>query len=55
MIAALGQQQAQSGDMAEGAADQTGLPLDKIQALIAQIGGEDALGKLGGLLGGLGR
>lgn len=55
VIAALGQQQAQPGDTAEGTANQTGLPLDKIQALLAQIGGEGALGKLGGVLGGLGR
>lgn len=55
ILAALGQQQAQPGDTAEGTAAQTGLPLDKIQQLIQHVGGEGALGKLGGMLGGIGQ
>ena len=55
VIAAIGQLQGQPGDTATAASAQTGLPLDKIQALLAQIGGPDALSKLGGMLGGFGR
>ena len=44
-------------DTAEGAAAETGLPVDKMQELISQIGGEGSLGRYASLLqgeGGLG-
>ena len=34
-------------------AQEHGLPMDKIQALLGQGGGSDLMGKLGGLAGGL--
>lgn len=54
-LSALGQSQAEPGDTAEVASEKSGLPLDKIQALLSQIGGEGVLGKLGGMIGGLGQ
>jgi len=43
-------------DTAEGAAAQTGLPVDKLQEIIGHIGGEGALGRYASMLheGGLG-
>lgn len=51
-IAALASAHTASGDTATTAADSTGLPIEKIQAIIAQIGGEGALGQFASLLGG---
>lgn len=53
-LAALAQAHPQPGDTATQAAGETGLPADTLQQLIAHIGGEEMLGKLGGLLGGSG-
>ena len=50
-LGAIGAAQAKDGDTATEAASQTGLPLDKIRALVAQIGGEGAAGKLAGMMG----
>jgi len=49
-IQALAKFHPMEGDTAEGAASATGLPLDKIQEIIAHIGGEGALGQFAGLL-----
>lgn len=49
-MAALGKATPQPGDTAASAAQSTGLPLDKLQDLLAQVGGEDALKKIGGFL-----
>ena len=63
-VAALGQAHAQEGDTVTKAAEQTGLPQDKLQEIVSHIGGEGALGRFaslleqdgeagGGILGGL--
>ncbi|MDX8355928.1 hypothetical protein [Sphingopyxis terrae] len=44
-IAALAKHHPMQGDTAEGAAATTGLPLDKLQEIIGQIGGEGSLGR----------
>ncbi len=49
-VQALAKHHQMQGDTAEGAAAATGLPLDKMQELIAQIGGEGALGKFATML-----
>ncbi len=55
-VAALGQSHAEDGDTVELAAGKTGLDTGKLQDIVSQLGGEDALGqiagdsKLGGIL-----
>ncbi len=51
-VTALGQAHPQPGDTVATAAESTGLPTDKLQDIVAHIGGEGALGKFAGLLGG---
>lgn len=53
-LAALAQAHPQPGDTATQAAGATGLPADTLQQLMTHIGGEEMLGKFGGLLGGAG-
>lgn len=62
-VAALGRAHPEPGDTIGTAAANTGLPIDKLQDIVAHIGGEGALGRFasllaeqgdaGGLLGGL--
>jgi hypothetical protein len=60
-VAALGQAHASEGDTVTTAAEQTGLPQDKLQEIVGHIGGEGALGRFasllqedgGGLIGGI--
>jgi phage I-like protein len=49
-MAALGKAAPQPGDTVTTAAQSTGLPMDKLNELLAQVGGEDALKKLTGFL-----
>jgi|SRR5690242_18549574 hypothetical protein len=49
-VAALGQAHAQEGDTVTTAAEQTGLPTDKLQEIVGHIGGEGALGRFASLL-----
>ena len=52
VLALLPQAAAQPGDTAENASNASGLPLDRVKDLLAQMGGgEGPLGKLGGLFG----
>ena len=45
-MAALGKAHAEPGDTVEAASASTGLPTDKLNELVAGMGGEGALGKL---------
>lgn len=49
-VAALGQAHAAEGDTVTTAAEQTGLPQDKLQEIVGHIGGEGALGRFSSLL-----
>ena len=49
-VAALGQAHPQPGDTVATAAEQTGLPQDKLQEIVGHIGGEGALGRFASLL-----
>ena len=49
-VAALGQAHASEGDTVTTAAEQTGLPQDKLQEIVGHIGGEGALGRFASLL-----
>jgi hypothetical protein len=50
-IAALGQAHASDGDTVQTAAEQTGLPEDKLQQILGHLGGEGALGQLASIMG----
>ena len=45
----------QPGDTATVAAEHTGLPVSALQQVLSHLGGEGALGQLGGVLGGGGQ
>jgi ATP phosphoribosyltransferase regulatory subunit HisZ len=49
-IAALGQAHTAPGDTVTTAAQQTGLPQDKLSEIVGHIGGEGALGQFASLL-----
>jgi hypothetical protein len=49
-VAALGQAHASEGDTITTAAQQTGLPQDKLQEIVGHIGGEGALSQFASLL-----
>jgi len=49
-VTALGQAHAQEGDTVTTAAEQTGLPQEKLQEIVGHIGGEGALGRFASLL-----
>jgi ATP phosphoribosyltransferase regulatory subunit HisZ len=49
-VAALGQAHTAPGDTVTTAAEQTGLPQDKLQEIVGHIGGEGALGQFASLL-----
>lgn len=49
-IAALGQAHTRDGDTVTTAAQQTGLPQDKLSEIVGHIGGEGALGQFASLL-----
>ena len=49
-VAALAQAHPQPGDTAATAAEQTGLPQDKLNEIVGHIGGEGALGRFASLL-----
>lgn len=49
-VTALGQAHSSDGDTLTTAAEQTGLPQDKLQEIVGHIGGEGALGRFASLL-----
>ena len=49
-VAALGQAHSAPGVTVTTAAEQTGLPTDKLQEIVGHIGGEGALGRFASLL-----
>lgn len=49
-VAALGQAHMSEGDTVTTAAEQTGLPQDKLNEIVDHIGGEGALGRFASLL-----
>jgi hypothetical protein len=49
-VAALGQAHVSEGDTLTTAAQQTGLPQDKLQEIVGHIGGEGALSQFASLL-----
>ena len=50
-LQALGAAHPQPGDTAQVAADNSGLPQDKLQGIVNEIGGEGTLGRFAGVLG----
>ena len=50
-VTALGQAHGEDGDTVATAADNTGLPQDKLNEIVGHLGGESALGNLSSLLG----
>lgn len=50
-VTALGQAHGQEGDTVATAAENTGLPQDKLNEIVGHIGGEGALARFSSLLG----
>ena len=53
-VAALGKAHSEEGDTVQSAAEATGLPTDKLSAIVEHIGGEGSLGRFASLLQGEG-
>lgn len=53
VLGALLKNNAEPGDTVQQASAETGVPEDKVAAILQQLGGAGALGKLGGLTGSL--
>lgn len=53
-VTALGAAHPAPGDTVSTAAEQTGLPMDKLQQIVEHIGGEGALGRFASILSGQG-
>lgn len=51
VVGALLKYLGEPGDTVQQASAETGVPADRVGAILQQLGGEDALGKLGGLGG----
>lgn len=54
-LGAMGRAAPKPEDTAGAAAAETGLPIEKLQALLSQVGGEEMVATVSGLLGGGGR
>lgn len=52
VLAALGKAHNEVGDPVTAAVDETGVERDKVQRLLSEIGGEEALAKVAGLISG---
>lgn len=50
VLAALGKAHNDPGDTVSAAVAETGVARDKVQTLLAELGGEDALAKVAGLI-----
>jgi hypothetical protein len=49
-VAALGQSHTEAGDTVTLAAEKTGLPMDKLQEIVGQIGGEGSLASFASMI-----
>ena len=52
VLAALGKHHTEPGDTVSATVEETGVPRDKVETLLSELGGEDALAKVAGLISG---